>query len=262
MPGGNKANFKFHPRYRKLAEPCVWLHMKCEPSSFQHNEISHQNGINWRLISAAPFICRNLQTIKLSPCRQVERAPFSLMLMRFAAHPLQRLGLWFSSSDWVKNSLQAQPGPGRLWGHRGLGCHLSLKPSETLESLVSLNVRKMGMVVLPASCWMDWMRKCHSVPRTVLCMAAIHSVVVFPLADSLGLPRCQAYLRIRKIRKKQAMTFRLVSRTQASNSSKQSFSGPFNCYSHAFQETNSLRRTMQIVECSLSHWRAQGRVSS
>ena len=34
------------------------------------------------------------------------------------------------------------------------------------------------------------------------------------------------------------------------------------CYSHAFQETNSLRRTMQIVECSLLHQRAQGRVSS
>ena len=32
--------------------------------------------------------------------------------------------------------------------------------------------------------------------------------------------------------------------------------------SHAFRETNSLRRTMQIVECSLLHWRAQGRVSS
>ena len=34
------------------------------------------------------------------------------------------------------------------------------------------------------------------------------------------------------------------------------------CCSHVFQETNSLRRTMQIVECSLLHWRAQGRVSS
>ena len=34
------------------------------------------------------------------------------------------------------------------------------------------------------------------------------------------------------------------------------------CYSHAFPETNSLRRTMQIVECSLLHWQAQGRVSS
>ena len=34
------------------------------------------------------------------------------------------------------------------------------------------------------------------------------------------------------------------------------------CYSHAFQETNSLRRTIQIVECSLLHRRAQGRVSS
>ena len=33
-------------------------------------------------------------------------------------------------------------------------------------------------------------------------------------------------------------------------------------YSHAFRETNSLRRTMQIVECSLLHWLAQGRVSS
>ena len=32
--------------------------------------------------------------------------------------------------------------------------------------------------------------------------------------------------------------------------------------SHAFKETNSLRRTMQIVECSLSLWQAQGRVSS
>ena len=28
--------------------------------------------------------------------------------------------------------------------------------------------------------------------------------------------------------------------------------------SHAFQETNLLRRTMQIVECSLLHLRAQG----
>ena len=34
------------------------------------------------------------------------------------------------------------------------------------------------------------------------------------------------------------------------------------CYSHAFWETNSLRRTMQIVECSLLPWWAQGRVSS
>ena len=34
------------------------------------------------------------------------------------------------------------------------------------------------------------------------------------------------------------------------------------CGSHAFWETNSLRRTMQIVECSLLHQRAQGRVSS
>ena len=34
------------------------------------------------------------------------------------------------------------------------------------------------------------------------------------------------------------------------------------CCSRTFQETNSLRRTMQIVECSLLHWRAQGRISS
>ena len=34
------------------------------------------------------------------------------------------------------------------------------------------------------------------------------------------------------------------------------------CCSHVFPETNSLRRTMQIVECSLLHRRAQGRVSS
>ena len=34
------------------------------------------------------------------------------------------------------------------------------------------------------------------------------------------------------------------------------------CCSHAFWETNSLRRTMQIVECSLLYQRAQGRVSS
>ena len=34
------------------------------------------------------------------------------------------------------------------------------------------------------------------------------------------------------------------------------------CCSHAFQETSSLRRTMQIVECSSLHWWAQGRVSS
>ena len=33
-------------------------------------------------------------------------------------------------------------------------------------------------------------------------------------------------------------------------------------YSHAFQETNSLRRTIQIAECSLLHRRAQGRVPS
>ena len=32
--------------------------------------------------------------------------------------------------------------------------------------------------------------------------------------------------------------------------------------SHTFQETNSLRRTVQIVEFSLLHRRAQGRVSS
>ena len=30
------------------------------------------------------------------------------------------------------------------------------------------------------------------------------------------------------------------------------------CCSHAFWETNSLRRTMQIVECSLLHRGAQG----
>ena len=34
------------------------------------------------------------------------------------------------------------------------------------------------------------------------------------------------------------------------------------CCSHEFRETNSPRRTMQIVECSLSHQWAQGRVSS
>ena len=34
------------------------------------------------------------------------------------------------------------------------------------------------------------------------------------------------------------------------------------CCSHAFQETNSLRRTRQRVESSLLHRRAQGRVSS
>ena len=39
--------------------------------------------------------------------------------------------------------------------------------------------------------------------------------------------------------------------------------GPFRvCCSHSFRETNSLRRTMQIVEGSLLHWRAQGSVSS
>ena len=34
------------------------------------------------------------------------------------------------------------------------------------------------------------------------------------------------------------------------------------CCSHAFQKTDSLRGTMQIVECSLLHQRSQGRVSS
>ena len=34
------------------------------------------------------------------------------------------------------------------------------------------------------------------------------------------------------------------------------------CCSHRFQDTNSLRRTMQIVECSLLHRQAEGRVSS
>ena len=34
------------------------------------------------------------------------------------------------------------------------------------------------------------------------------------------------------------------------------------CCSHAFRETNALRRTMQIVECSLLHRQAQGRISS
>ena len=34
------------------------------------------------------------------------------------------------------------------------------------------------------------------------------------------------------------------------------------CCSQAFRETNSLRRTMQIMECSLLHQRAQGSVSS
>ena len=33
------------------------------------------------------------------------------------------------------------------------------------------------------------------------------------------------------------------------------------CYNHAFRETNSLRRTMQIVECSLLHQWAHSRVS-
>ena len=37
---------------------------------------------------------------------------------------------------------------------------------------------------------------------------------------------------------------------------------PSICCSHTFWETNSLRRTMQIVECSLLHQRAQSRVSS
>ena len=36
----------------------------------------------------------------------------------------------------------------------------------------------------------------------------------------------------------------------------------YHCCSHAFRETNSLRRTMQTVECNLLHRRAQGRVSS
>ena len=31
--------------------------------------------------------------------------------------------------------------------------------------------------------------------------------------------------------------------------------------SHAFQETNALGRTVQMVECSLLHRQAQGRVS-
>ena len=30
------------------------------------------------------------------------------------------------------------------------------------------------------------------------------------------------------------------------------------CRSHVFQEINSLRRTVQIVECSLLHWQAHG----
>ena len=34
------------------------------------------------------------------------------------------------------------------------------------------------------------------------------------------------------------------------------------CCNHSFWETNSLRRTMQKVECSLLHRQAQGRVSS
>ena len=38
--------------------------------------------------------------------------------------------------------------------------------------------------------------------------------------------------------------------------------GTMFCCSHAFRETNSLRRTMQIVELSLLRQRAQGRVSS
>lgn len=37
---------------------------------------------------------------------------------------------------------------------------------------------------------------------------------------------------------------------------------PCCCCSHAFRETNSLRMTMRIVECSLLYRRAQGRVSS
>ena len=40
------------------------------------------------------------------------------------------------------------------------------------------------------------------------------------------------------------------------------FPGQSTKCSHTFQKTNSLRRTMHIVECSLLHWRAQGRVSS
>ena len=38
--------------------------------------------------------------------------------------------------------------------------------------------------------------------------------------------------------------------------------GWHHCYSHAFRERDSLRRTMQIVECSLLRRRAHGRVSS
>ena len=48
-----------------------------------------------------------------------------------------------------------------------------------------------------------------------------------------------------------------------STKSSESFGGELCwCYSHALRETNSLRRTMQIVECCLLHRRAQGRVSS
>ena len=36
----------------------------------------------------------------------------------------------------------------------------------------------------------------------------------------------------------------------------------YQCCSHTFWEANSLRRTTQIVECSLLHRQAQGRVFS
>ena len=46
------------------------------------------------------------------------------------------------------------------------------------------------------------------------------------------------------------------------SSSQQAVATLHYCYSHAFRETNSLRRTVQMMECSLLHRRAQGRVSS
>lgn len=110
-PGVNKANFKSQPRYSKagwtvhLITYKMWTeeHRFPPPDNSQNNEISFKNGINWRLISAVPFFCRNLQTIKLSPAVQVAD-PFSQRLIEVCSLSSAHTELWFSKYTWVNRA--------------------------------------------------------------------------------------------------------------------------------------------------------------
>lgn len=85
------------------------------PSSFQHNEISYTSGIHWRLISAVPFMCRNLQTIKPWPCSVGDvAAPFSQRLSEICYLPLPMLELRFSAYTSLTRAKGLSPGTGLL----------------------------------------------------------------------------------------------------------------------------------------------------